>query len=76
MVDIKLHERDFPSGPVVKNPPCNAGDTGLIPGWGTKVPRALEEWSPHGATTEAKEPRLERPCTPGKDLTRCDDKFF
>ena len=23
---------DFPSGPVVKNPPSNAGDTGLIPG--------------------------------------------
>ena len=22
----------FPSGPVVKNPPCNAGDTGLISG--------------------------------------------
>ena len=24
----------FPGGPVVKNPPANAGDTGLIPGWG------------------------------------------
>ena len=24
-------ERDFPGGPVVKNPPSNAGDTGLIP---------------------------------------------
>ena len=23
--------RDFPSGPVVKNPPANAGDTGSIP---------------------------------------------
>ena len=23
---------DFPGGPVVKNPPCNAGDVGLIPG--------------------------------------------
>ena len=22
---------DFPGGPVVKNPPANAGDTGLIP---------------------------------------------
>ena len=25
---------DFPDGPVVKNPPSNAGDSGLIPGWG------------------------------------------
>ena len=24
----------FPSGPVVKNPPCNARDTGSIPGLG------------------------------------------
>ena len=33
---------DFPSGPVVKNPPCNAGDMGSIPGWGTKIPQATE----------------------------------
>ena len=26
--------RDFPGGPVVKNPPANAGDTGLIPALG------------------------------------------
>ena len=26
--------KDFPSGPVVKNPPANAGDTGSIPGPG------------------------------------------
>ena len=26
--------RDFPGGPVVKNPPANAGDTGSIPGPG------------------------------------------
>ena len=25
---------NFPGGPVVKNLPCNAGDTGLIPGPG------------------------------------------
>ena len=28
--------RDFPGGPVVKNPPCSAGDVGSIPGQGTK----------------------------------------
>ena len=27
-------ERDFPRGPVVKNPPANAGDPGSIPGLG------------------------------------------
>ena len=26
--------RDFPGGPVIKNPPCNAGNTGLIPDLG------------------------------------------
>ena len=30
---------DFPSGSVLKNPPANAGDAGLIPGLG----RSLEE---------------------------------
>ena len=25
---------------MVKNPPCNAGDVGLIPAWGTKIPPA------------------------------------
>ena len=35
-------DRDFPGGPVVKNPPCNAGDAGSIPGQGTKTPQALQ----------------------------------
>ena len=29
---LKQVERDFPGGAVVKNPPANAGDTGLSPG--------------------------------------------
>ena len=29
----RLHQ-NVPGGPVVKNLPANAGDTGLIPGWG------------------------------------------
>ena len=33
--------KDFPGGPVVKNPPCNAGDAGSIPGQGAKIPHAL-----------------------------------
>ena len=44
--------RDFPGGAVVKNPPSNAGDTGLVPGWGTKIPHALGQLNLHTATTE------------------------
>ena len=31
---------DFPGGPMVKNPPSNAGDVGSIPGQGSKSPHA------------------------------------
>ena len=49
----KTHEeRDFPGGPVVKNPPSNAGDVGSIPGWGTKIPHAAGQLSPCAATPE------------------------
>ena len=43
---------DFPGGPVVKNPPYNAGDTGSIPGQGTKIPHAVGQISPCATTTE------------------------
>ena len=44
--------RGFPGGPVVKNLPCTAGDLGLIPGWGTKIPHATEQLIPCVATIE------------------------
>ena len=31
---VKKKLKDFPGGPVVKNPPANTGDVGLIPGQG------------------------------------------
>ena len=40
---------DFPGGPVDENLPCNAGDMGSIPGWGTKIPHAAGQLS-SGAT--------------------------
>ena len=43
---------DFTSGPVVKNLPSNAGDAGLIPGQGTKIPRAAGQLSLRATTTE------------------------
>ena len=36
---LKTHiNKDLSGGPVVKNPPCNAGDGGLIPARRTKIP--------------------------------------
>ena len=42
----------IPGGPVVKNPSCNAGDSGSIPGQGTKNPHAMGQLSPRATTTE------------------------
>ena len=37
---IKTSSQGFPGGAVVKNPPANAGDTGLSPGLGrSHMPR-------------------------------------
>ena len=45
--------RDFPGGPVVKNPPSNAGHMGSIPGQGTKIPHATGQLSPHSTNRES-----------------------
>ena len=37
---------------MAKSLPCDEGDTGLIPGRGTKNPHAVGQQSPHEATTE------------------------
>ena len=61
---------------MVKNQPSIAGDTGSIPGQGTKSPHAMGQLSPHAATTEPTRPvacapqlersphRTERSCVP------------
>ena len=46
MWNLKYDTRDFPAGPVVKNPPSNAGHVGSIPGQGTKIPHATGQLSP------------------------------
>ena len=43
--------KGFPGGPVVKNPPCNARDTGFDR-WSGKIPHAAEQLSPGATTTE------------------------
>ena len=41
LLNQKLTSTGLPGGPVVKNPPSNAGDRGLIPSEGTKVLHAV-----------------------------------
>ena len=65
MIKSKISRRDFPGGPVVKNPPSNAGDAGSIPGRGTRIPHAVGQLSLHATTTEptcsgAGAPQLEK----------------
>ena len=50
---IKHKIRDFPGGPVVKNPPSNPGDTDSIPGQGTKIPQTAGQLSQSARTTES-----------------------
>ena len=47
-----LEMEDLPGGPVVKNPPSDAGDAGLIPGQAPKVPHAVGQLNPHTAAIE------------------------
>ena len=47
---LKISDRDFPGGPVVKTSPFNARGAGLIPGWGAMLPHASR---PKNQKTEA-----------------------
>ena len=53
MIKKKSKYRDFPSGSLVKNPPANARDMGLIDRWSEKIPHAMEQRSLCTTTTEA-----------------------
>ena len=44
--------RVFLGSPVVKNPPCNAGDMGLFPVGKTKIPHAPGQLGPQASTRE------------------------
>ena len=61
--------RDFPGDPEVKNPPCNMGDASSAPGWGTKIPHAMEQLSLCAGTTDS--PQLDSPhTTTGESMPR------
>ena len=44
IVIFKKWLRDFPGGPVVKNPPWKAGDAGSIPGWELRSHMPRSNW--------------------------------
>ena len=52
---------DVPGGPVVKNPPSNAGETGMIPGQRAKIPHAPGQLSSSATTKEARVPQRKSP---------------
>ena len=75
---LKWITRGFLGGPVVKNLPCNAGDTGLIPGLGNfhmsldSKAHARQLLGPHSRAREVKllsplaattKPHVHRTCT-------------
>ena len=49
---------DFPGGPVVKNPPSDAGDKDSIPGQGSKIPNTSGQLKPR--TTAREDHTLQR----------------
>ena len=67
---------------MLKNLPCNAGDTCLIPGWGMKIPHAAEQLSLHTTTRESmyydqRSCKIQpRPKTAGKKKKRLWCKSF
>jgi len=58
---------DFPGGPGVQGQLCNAGDTSLIPGQGTKIPYAVEQLRELCAAITEPRTQLESPCAATKD---------
>ena len=68
--------RDFPSGPMVKDLPANAGDTGSVPG-PRMIPYAAEPLSLCATATEARAlgPRLSnKKCHRGERPAHCDPR--
>ena len=53
ILQLKTNYRGLPAGPMVKNLASSAGDEGLIPGLGTKVPHAVVQLSPYPTTTDS-----------------------
>ena len=52
--NLKRNLGGFLGGPVVKNLPSNAGDTGTVPGQRTKIPYAVGQLDLHATAAEPK----------------------
>ena len=50
-ISSRMYYTDFPGGPVVGNPPANAGDMGLVP-WSKKILRVAQQLSLCATTIE------------------------
>ena len=70
---------DFPGDPVVKIPPCNAGNVSSMPGWGTKIPHAkelLRESFPRQVDRKSRGPQGERGSPNGGNSLQVSDIFI
>ena len=70
LTEIVLFQKqswDLAGGPVVKNPPCNTEDAGLILGQRTKISHAAEQLNLRPTTAEPGVPQLKSPCAATKD---------
>ena len=47
-----MRDQAFLGAPMVKDPPSNAGDMGLIPNCRTKIPYTMQQLSPQATTRE------------------------
>ena len=62
---------DFPGSPVVKNLPSNAGDSGSIPGLGTKIPHGAGQLSPWATTRELSQINIKNKNNWGRQISCC-----
>lgn len=51
-MQLKTYLDGTSGGPVIKDSPTNAGDSGLIPGEGNRAPAAVEQLSSRTTTAE------------------------
>ena len=76
VVWLKACLRDFPSASVVKNPPSNAGHTGSISGWGTKILHVAGKLSLSALTRESSHPHCNKEPVRPKILKKEQSFFF
>ena len=67
---LKSYLQDFPGSPVVTNLPSNAGDVGLIPGWGNKIPQVTLQLE-RPTYCDKKSLHAARKIPPADTKTRC-----